>query len=345
MSTIRKLILSLDGGGIRGLVSIRVLQALESRLRQRGLDRPLYETFDLIAGTSSGGVIAAGLTAPHPDGTPNRPAASLDDIRRAFEDHGTDVFQRDWATRLRRMIVSRTGLLDETYDARPLEKGLKKVLGWSSMRSALTRVALTAYDLEQRRAVIMTGGEPGSDDPDDYLFWQAARATSAVPTLFEPALVDNLGNGSQQFLVGGVMFGTDPSLIAYAHALDLGWDADEIFVLSVGTGTAEDHPIHRDRATDWGAMGWTNPANGSPLLSVLFNAQTQMTSWQAERMLNQGTTHLVRVTGKLPEESVRIDDARPGNIRRLNDAADRIIRDNARALDQVAEIICDVRLD
>ena len=63
----------------------------------------------------------------------------------------------------------------------------------------------------------------------------------------------------------------------------------------------------------------------------------------AGHLLNRAETRHVRVTGPLPEQSIRIDDARPGNIRRLNETADRIIRDNAQALDLVADAVRDVR--
>lgn len=345
MPHLRKLILSVDGGGIRGLIAVRVLQALQSRLRQRGLDDQPCNIFDLMCGTSTGGIIAAGLTAPSADGTPGKAAATLEELRALLEDESLDIFRRTWAMRVRRFIVSRTGLFDDTYDARPLEKRLQALLGWASLRSALTGVALTAYDLENRRPVIMTNGRGAAGGPaDEYLFWQAARATSATPTFFEPALVENLTTAEHQFLIDGGVFAQDPVFVAVVEGMKLGWRSEEMFVLSIGTGSAALQPIAHERAADWGAVNWINPAGGSPLLSVVFDGQAAAAAHQADRLLNRdGETRFVRVTGALPAKSVRIDDARPGNIRRLNETADRIIRDNARALDFVAETICDVR--
>lgn len=346
MSQIRKLILSIDGGGVRGLVAVRVLQALESRLRQRGVNRPLHTIFDLICGTSAGGIVAAGLTAPHPDGVRGKAAATLDDLRAFFEDDGHEIFCANWAARLRRFLVSGSGLFDEIYDARLLEKRLQARLGWASLHSALTGVLVTAYDLESRMPVLMTNGRHANGrESDDYLFWQAARATSAAPAFFEPALVDNLTTRSHQSLVDGGLFANDPALIAYVEALQWGWRPEEILVVSIGTGTAADQPISHASATAWGAVGWLNPANGSPLLSILLDGQARTVSQQAEWFLNRdGETHFVRINGSLPKDAERIDDARPGMIRRLNEAADRFIRDNAVSLDFVAETISDTRL-
>lgn len=346
MSQARKLILSIDGGGMRGLVAVRILQALESRLRQRSIHEPVCRLFDLVCGTSTGGITAAGLTAPHADGTPGKPAMSLADLRGFYEDEGRDIFHRSLPLRVRRMIVSGTGLFDETYDVRPLEKRLQARLGWASLQSALTGVLLTAYDIENRRPVLMSNKEAlGGDAGDDYLFWQAARATSAVPTLFEPALVDNLTLRTQQSLIDGGLVAHDPALVAYVEGLKLGWRPEEILLLSIGTGTAEEQKISHEDASGWGGLGWINPANGSPILSILLDSQAAMSASQAEHLLNRdGETRYIRINGKLPAGSGRIDDARPGNIRRLNEAADRFIRDNAVSLDFVAEAISDTRM-
>jgi len=345
MAQIRKLILSIDGGGIRGLIAVRILQALESRLRQRSVNTPLCSIFDLICGTSCGGIIAAGLTAPNPDGVPGKPAASLADLRGFFEDEGSEIYRPSLPMRLRRLIVSGTGLFDETYDARPLEKRLQVRLGWASLQSALTRVVLTAYDIESRRPVFLSNCRtPDGSEADDFLFWQAARATSATPTFFEPALIDNLTARTQLCLIDGGLVANNPAMTAYTQGLRLGWKPEEILLVSIGTGTTEDQPIAHETAAGWGGLDWINPVRGAPLLSILFDAQAAVSADQADRLLNRdGATRYVRINGKLPKDSSRMDDARPGAIRRLNEVADRFIRDNAVSLDFIAETACDAK--
>ena len=84
-------VLSIDGGGIRGLVPALVLEELERRLRAKGKTKPLYAYFDLIAGTSTGGILAAGLTSPHPQDM-SRPAATPADLVALYRDQGGDIF-------------------------------------------------------------------------------------------------------------------------------------------------------------------------------------------------------------------------------------------------------------
>ena len=98
-------ILSIDGGGIRGLIPALILEELEKRLRAKGKTEPLHSYFDLIAGTSTGGIIAAGLTAPHPHDV-SRPAATPADLVALYRDHGGEIFRNDVFTRMRRFFAT-----------------------------------------------------------------------------------------------------------------------------------------------------------------------------------------------------------------------------------------------
>ncbi|MEO9527653.1 MAG: patatin-like phospholipase family protein, partial [Roseibium sp.] len=237
MAQKKRFILSIDGGGVRGLIPVRLLETLESRLSQRGVAAPMHKVFDLMAGSSSGGLIAAGLTAPRPGGSAGEAATTLAELRAFFERESRDIFTSSISARLARAVTNPLGLFDETYDARPLEKLLKERFGWTSMASGLTRLVLTAYDIERRKAVFMTNGaEKNGGRPDDYYFWQAVRATTAAPSYFEPAKVENLSRRREEALIDGGVFMKDPTIAAYLEARKLGWGDDEIVILSLGTG-------------------------------------------------------------------------------------------------------------
>ena len=152
---------------------------------------------------------------------------------------------------------------------RPLEKLLKERFGWTSMASALTKLVLTAYDIEQRKAVFLTNGlEENGSRPDDYYFWQAVRATTAAPSYFEPARIENLTRKREEALVDGGVFMNDPTIAAYLEARKLGWDNDEIVILSLGTGRAPERSFAYQDAIGWGALGWMQPSKGVPILSI-----------------------------------------------------------------------------
>ena len=112
-----KTILSLNGGGIRGLISARILQELESRSRPR-----IHELFYLIVGTSTGGILAAGLARPmNAQGGGPCPA---EELVRLYSERGREIFRRS----LWKGVTSLGGLSDEKYDAAPLEGILNELL-------------------------------------------------------------------------------------------------------------------------------------------------------------------------------------------------------------------------
>lgn len=341
MAQTKRFILSIDGGGVRGLIPVRILETLESRLSQRGVAAPFHQIFDLMAGTSTGGLIAAGLSAPRPGGTAGEAATTIAELRSFYERESRDIFQSSISGRLARAVSNPLGLFDESYDARPLEKLLKERFGWTSMASGLTRLVLTAYDIEKRKAVFMTNGlEENGGRPDDYYFWQAVRATTAAPSYFEPARVENLTRRGEEALVDGGVFMNDPTMAAYLEARKLGWDADEIVILSLGTGRAPERSFAYQDAIGWGALGWMQPSKGVPILSIFADGQTQTAAYQAERLFAElsGVSYF-RLEADLPPEAEDFDNARPGNIIALNGAADRVIRDNTVFLDEFADML------
>jgi len=109
----RTLVLSIDGGGIRGIIPAAILVELEKRLERAGKSKPLCRYFDLIAGTSTGGIIAAGLTAPHPQ-RPNEPAMTAGELLRLYKDRGSAIFSRNRFRRIREAIFDPRSLDSQT---------------------------------------------------------------------------------------------------------------------------------------------------------------------------------------------------------------------------------------
>ncbi|WP_417692893.1 patatin-like phospholipase family protein [Roseibium sp.] len=341
MSRQKHVILSIDGGGVRGLIPLRVLESIAARMAHRGQDMVPHACFDLICGTSTGGLIAAGLAAPKPGGARDEPAATIQELRQFYETDAREIFSHSFSHRIGRALSNPFGLFDETYDARPFEKLLKSKFGWTSMASGLTHLVLTAYDIERRKAVFMSNTRQREGHrSDDYYLWQAVRATTAAPSFFEPAKVENLTKAREEALIDGGVFMSDPALAAYIEARKLGWAAEDITLISLGTGLSSETPFSYRDAKGWGALGWMQPSNGVPILSIFADGQAQTAAYQAECLFTDlGETRYIRLNGTLPEGAEAMDNARPGNITTLNGVADRIIKDNTLLLDEIAELL------
>eukprot|EP00873_Tetraselmis_striata_P026095 jgi/Tetstr1/446359/TSEL_033901.t1 len=305
MARRKHFILAIDGGGIRGLIPLRILETLEARLRTHGKTAPLNRYFDLVAGVSTGGLIAAGVAAPKPDDRSGAPAATIEDLRRFFE-----------------------------VEAR------EDRFGWTSIASALTRLVLPAYDIEARRPVIMSNGrESDGGRPEDYYIWQAVRAAMATPTLFEPVKAERIGGeGGERVLVDGGLYMNNPVMAAYLEGRKLGWEPEDMVIVSLGTGGELAPRFTYPQAAAWGPLGWLSAKNGVPLVTMGRHGQSVTTAYAAERVLAEaGVASILRLDGTLPQGADDLDNTRPGNIIELNGAADRIIRDNTVALDRLAE--------
>ena len=338
MARRKHFILAIDGGGIRGLIPLRILETLEARLRTHGKTAPLNRYFDLVAGVSTGGLIAAGVAAPKPDDRSGAPAATIEELRRFFEVEAREVFRRRGL--LERLVANPSAPFDERYDPRPLERLLKDRFGWTSIASALTRLVLPAYDIEARRPVIMSNGrESDGERPEDFYIWQAVRAAMATPTLFEPVKAERIGGeGGERVLVDGGLYMNNPVMAAYLEGRKLGWEPEDMVIVSLGTGAELAPRFTYPQAAAWGPLGWLSAKNGVPLVTMGRHGQSVTTAYAAERVLAEaGVASILRLDGTLPQGADDLDNTRPGNIIELNGAADRIIRDNTIALDRLAE--------
>jgi patatin-like phospholipase/acyl hydrolase len=232
----RKL-LALDGGGIRGLISVEVLAAIEQQLQDqlgRGDDFVLADYFDYIGGTSTGAIIATCLSL----------GMRVDRIRGFYEESGEEMF--DKASLLRRF---RTKYEDDKLAARlKREIGEDRTLGSDALQTLLLIVMRNAttdspWPLSSNPNAKYNSREREHSNLDLPL-WQLVRASTAAPTYFPPEIIDVGATAPFLFEDGGVTVYNNPAfllfLMATAEPYRLGWRAarDEMLLVSVGTGTS-----------------------------------------------------------------------------------------------------------
>ncbi len=197
-----KRILSIDGGGIRGIIPALALQTLEAET-----GRSIQAMFDMVVGTSTGGIIAIALARGR---TP-------DDIVRLFEQRGAEIFSKPWYW---------LGLTGPKYSADGIERVLREEIGEGLLSSACIPVAVTTGSLLDRRAFLLRSWKP---EAQDTTLWAAARATSAAPTFF-PSF------GHRKLIDGGV-WANNPCYRAYMLASKF-YPGEILQMLSLGTGQA-----------------------------------------------------------------------------------------------------------
>ena len=326
-------ILTIDGGGVRGLVAAIVLDALEGEFRNAGKTCSVGECFDLIAGTSSGGIIAAGLAMPRPDGSPGRGPA---EIRRFFEDNARRIFPPRFFCNI--PIIGRLPqLFGPLHDPAPLDALLGETLGDMAFASARANLMIPAYSIDPRDIVLFRGGPAYRDDPEAERFSMvrvrdAVMGSAAAPTFFPPRRIEAPNGADQWTAIDGGVYVNDPAMAAVAEAMRL-FPEDELRVVSIGTGRqTRNYPF--ERARGWGFSEWISPTGRfrTPLISAIQDGQARAVNRQLKYLLGEDYIRFDYRLGR-GRGSDKLDDASRGNLNRLTRGA----------LEMVEEMRADLR--
>jgi len=275
-------ILSFDGGGIRGLVTLALLKRLEAQIPN------LIKGADLLAGTSTGGIIALGLAA----------GKSVDEMIALYRDNGAAIFDESWLDDIRDL----GGLAGADYSQKNLENLLDGIFADKQLKDLGKRVLVPSFNLDDGDpdATKRTWGPkffhnfPGADTDGDESVVDVALDTSAAPTYFPT-------HGT--FIDGGVV-ANNPSLAAVAQTQDtrntesapaLG----DIFLLSLGTGINLSYV--KGKNLDWGLAQWAKP-----LVSLLLDASMGIADYQCRFLLKDTYRRIAPVFPA--DTNIKLDD-------------------------------------
>ena len=322
-------VLAVDGGGIRGLIAARVLKEIETRMH-----RPIAEMFDLVAGTSTGGILALGLTKPDPSG---RPRFTADDMCDLYLNDGIAIFPHS----VFQEVKTLHGLADARYPSQPIERILQQRFEDTMLSEALTEVVIPSYDLSAPGPYFFKREYAKNETEDwDVPMALVARATSAAPTYFDPAVLPAAGGYGDHALVDGGTFANNPTLSGYADALRLKEERPRILVVSIGTGLAPQLagsgpiPIEAEDVRDFGLAKWARP-----LLEVVLDGVPKAVEYQmgAIQAAHPEALAYYRLQSDLPTASHALDNASPENCARLVADAETLISKESDALTDICD--------
>lgn len=287
-------ILCIDGGGIRGIIPAVVLAELEQRT-----GRAISDCFDLIAGTSTGGIIALALTRPDPRGRPQYTAA---DVVGFYEDLGPAIFARDALHR----AVTFESLAGPRFDLAPLRRALAEYFGDTRLSEALRDVLITSYDIERREPFFFKSHHARTRPDRDFAMRDVGAATAAGPTYFEPVRIETRDHVGYRALVDGGVFANNPTMCAWVEALGLFGGGSPVAPVALAARTAVDVGSGRPRSGS-GASGDPRSAttrieatldlehSGPPRVTAGPLYSPTVTTWDADWLvLSLGTGHSER---------------------------------------------------
>lgn len=298
-----KYILSVDGGGIRGIIPAIILAEIEKRTGKR-----VCEIFDLIAGTSTGGIVVAGLCKK------GKPQYSANDLFDLYQEYGPYIFKSSF---IRRSILS--WLRDAQYSHNNIEFVLDKYFGEDILKNTSSNLLITSYDINNNCPFLFKSWR---EDRNFIKIKDALRASTVAPTYFIPKQlkIDQMN----RVLVDGGLFANNPAACAYASGKRL-FPNDDLVLLSIGTGRT-DTSIKYANSMKFGKIGWIQP-----LLDLMFASSLDAVNYQLGKVMGD---KYVRLQSQLKIASAELDDTTSKNMKSLQKEANAIIEDNQKVINK-----------
>jgi patatin-like phospholipase/acyl hydrolase len=330
-------ILSIDGGGIRGILPGIIIDRLEKKLQKKEGDSVrISDYFDFFAGTSTGGILTLAYLLPDHKKRPKLTAEQAVDI---YLKKGDKIFE----VNLWQQIKSVNGIMDEKYDASELEGALNETFGEAALVDLIKPCIVCSYDIKEGKPHFFKQHK-AKNDIHNFTVKDVARATSAAPTYFENSRVKNSLNTPFSLIDGGV-FVNNPALVAYSEVRTMdfpGYEksptAKDMILVSIGTGS-ESKGYDYDVAKDWGAVGWIKP-----VIEIMMSGNSKTVDYHLKQIFKTLDTveeqeNYHRLEPKCISASIEMDNASKENMTKLKEDALTYIADDDvdRELDIIVE--------
>ncbi|OQU80645.1 patatin-like protein 2 [Sorghum bicolor] len=341
-------VLSIDGGGVRGIIPATILAFLEEKLQELdGPDARIADYFDVVAGTSTGGLLTAMLTAPDQNG---RPLFDAKNLAQFYIDHSPKIFpQKNWI--LSKIASTLRMVRGPKYDGKYLHSLLRQYLGDMRLDKALTNVVIPTFDIAFLQPTIFSSFELKHRPSKNALLADITISTSAAPTFF-PAhyfeTKDEDGKTRAFNLVDGGLAANNPTLCAMSQVTqDIILGDDDFFpvkptdygkfmVISVGCGSNRDQRYSAKAAAKWGIFNWLIKDGNAPIIDMFNSASADMVDINLcvlFRALHSSQNYLRIQYDQLTGSAGSIDDCSKENMDKLVQIGKDLLGQNVSRVD------------
>ncbi|CEI84872.1 Patatin [Ehrlichia minasensis] len=304
-----KYVLSVDGGGVRGIVAATILQEMEKRI-----NKPLCKVFDLVSGSSVGSLIGGALCIKNADGTPRYSACDLLELMLMY---AGKIFCNSTVRNALSLVFG------PKYSDKNLNAILQEIFGDISMKDLMTDFIVPSYDLCSNQTVMFRSW---IDKYSSIKVCDITRAAVAAPTYFTPKkmIMDN----QKQLLVDSAIVCNNPIIAAYAAAQVL-YPNEKICCLSIGCGTVGQSFADLQNSL----LYWSRK-----ILCVIIDAGLEAVDYQMARIV-KGEDSYYRISGDITYSSCDFDDASPGSIKNLKRDAQKILQENEKNINDFCDML------
>jgi patatin-like phospholipase/acyl hydrolase len=328
-------ILSIDGGGIRGIIPGTILALIEQKLQDQLYDpgARLVDYIDFVAGTSTGGILGCGMLIPD-EQNPIRPKYTLADVVELYLKNGEVIFSNPTSQK----VKSLNGLIDEKFSNHSLKKSLNEYFGDTLLSQLIRPCLFTSYDIEQRKAKFFKQAKACESESDNFYVRDLGQATSAAPTYFETALIQSRSSESFPLIDGGV-FANNPAMCAYAEVRKCIFGdianptSKDMLMLSIGTGSVT-KAVPYKKAKNFGMVEWIKP-----LIDIMMSGNSETVSHQLEWLFDAGNNKegYIRLEPEIGDANSDMANATPRNMAALKKAGIQFVEKNREKIDELVK--------
>ena len=321
-------ILSIDGGGIKGIVPAVVLLHLEKLLKQlsKNQNSRIHDYFDLFSGASTGAIIIAGLLSPDKN---NRPKYSPEEILDLYLENGHIIFNSSFFQE----IKSVSGIVNVKYDPEGLESVFEKYFGKSELKGLLKPSLIPVYDLSRGKNYFFRQQKALISPRHNFYVKDLLRGATSALSYFPPAQISTVNDREHRCFIDGGVFANNPALSAYAefryHNSNL--HAKDTMMLSLGTGRKTTN-LDCEVTANWGAAEWLY--QGSYLTS---NAVASASDYQLNAVYDNKPNYLRLDASFDDEQSSSMDNTDKEYLDYLISLGESIVKDKQSEINAFAE--------
>lgn len=301
-------ILSIDGGGLKGLIPLQVIKEIEKITKQ-----PIHKTFDLIAGTSTGGLLTCALLLEDNSFEANKRKYTLEQIEEIYLKKGKDIFPRFHS--LKWLFMHSRKWIRPMYFSNKYDKILKEYFEDYRITSCLKPIFISSFDIHRNIPVIFTTREATRIEEKNSRLLDICRATSAAPTYF-PTYTFTYNKEKVVCIDGGLIM-NNPTLGAFIEVLgnssykhykkgDNKLEIKDISVLSLGTGISSPK-FNSSSSKNWGRFQWIKK-----VIDISMSAPVNIVSDQLETIFNSMglSKNYLRINVEIDKKYSEMDDSR-----------------------------------
>lgn len=311
-------ILSLDGGGLRGIIPVLILKRIEEITGKK-----IHELFDVIVGTSTGGIIACGLTCTK-DGI--NPLLTIDKLIELYSTKGDIIFpaKKNFITK---SISSINSIFNPKFSPKGLDGLLTEYFGDLTLVDTLKPVIVSSYDLKNNEIMMFkTRNAIWNKEKYNAKLKDVCRATSAAPTYLPSFEMEY--DGKNRICIDGGIYINNPAMAGVSDVLRSieGLNIKDIECLSLGTGVYSEN-LGLKKTNSWGLLNW-----GKPISSLMMQADSKATTYECNEILKK---HL-RLQVFIDDESKSdMSDSRPETTKYIIDKVNKDILDNPDVIESI----------